>query len=703
MLCEVSSIGLSGFIKQLMKKRLANWQLLLVLGVLVILAGGRGPAQGQAVDDVRGVVQTYLLEQLGRPATVLEYSFEGLTWPDSALGCPQPGPAPTPGEVPGYQWFFLMDDGVRYALHSDLAGGQVVLCAPTSQYAFTYSAYQSTYFTASHPNLWSVDASGPYAFGFRRAESCALPAMRILVTAAQDNSPAALVNRYLAARGLPPAESLTAFSVGTGSTTLDSTCDGLPLRERITGAPGVAGVGYVIIQRAPGTIFNVWAGAFTEMLRQFAPTQAALTDSGGDLTALATPRPILAPTAAAATATLAPGQALPPTFTPSPTPAVPMPPPAPVIDLASVPLAHVFTGDVYIGRLNNLPGSYVTITPLEAPRGLRASADGLQLAYVTPEHVLYTVSLIVPEAPNALETTLVPGFPPAWAPDQGALAYLVGEAAPYTLRRVFPDGTREDMTDLSIPGDCSLPESAYTVERLYQRETGPNGDGRSLAWLPGGRFLFSATCGGLGLSVYDPAREAVIPLGEDLRRAQVSPDGARIAALNAADELVIIETATLEARTLPADIPPEQLGWDITSTQVFYSTSLAGQNILWDDPSTEARARDLLGVFPFESRQNTLSIRQYDIVNGVEIQVWGGNGFAVGQMTGAPDGSGLVFSLIPSDRALLTNFGNGAEPLVVRNSMPETELWWLPLGGEAGGAQLLALNSGQPRFGAPPN
>jgi hypothetical protein len=93
-----------------------------------------------------------------------------------------------------------------------------------------------------------------------------------------------------------------------------------------------------------------------------------------------------------------------------------------------------------------------------------------------------------------------------------------------------------------------------------------------------------------------------------------------------------------------------------------------------------------------------------DTVNGLEAQLWEGTGFAIGKIAGAPDGSGIVFSLIPSDRSLLTNFANGAEQVVIRNSVPETELYWLPISfapdAERANPQLVAI-AGQPIF-APP-
>jgi hypothetical protein len=144
-------------------------------------------------------------------------------------------------------------------------------------------------------------------------------------------------------------------------------------------------------------------------------------------------------------------------------------------------------------------------------------------------------------------------------------------------------------------------------------------------------------------------------------------------------------------------LPPEQIAWDITETQLFYSTITVQESLIWNDAATEQQAEQTLGVFPFESRLNILTISQLDTQSGIEVQRWQGNGFAVGRIQGAPDGSGILFSMIPSDRSLLTNFANNANPDVTNNSTPETELYWLPIVTdptvEAPIARLLAITS----------
>jgi len=49
-----------------------------------------------------------------------------MTWPNSALGCPEPGKGYSQSQVPGYR-IWLEAGGVEYIYHADLSG-QVILC-----------------------------------------------------------------------------------------------------------------------------------------------------------------------------------------------------------------------------------------------------------------------------------------------------------------------------------------------------------------------------------------------------------------------------------------------------------------------------------------------------------------------------------------------------------------------------------------------
>jgi hypothetical protein len=666
---------------------------------------------------VRGLVQTYLSQQLGYTPTLLEFNFSGRTWEDSSLGCPQPGQSYTEGQIAGYFWQFLMGDGIRYGLHSDLAGRQIVLCPASTEANLSYSGYTGAFFSLQHPNTWSARQAGPNQvdFNFQGQSSCVYPEMRVLVVANISDS-ATLLDAYYSSLGLP-ADRNTYIPTPLGlSTQHPSDCSGTPRQNQATAIIGSTNASYLILQSAPQGVFSIWAGPFEQMRTSFFPSQSPIGGSGANLNDAQTQPPT--PTSPATLNAMAPPTPIggPSTDTPTEVAALPTSAPTapnpPLIvgesNLPATPLAHLFLGEVHIGSLANLPGRS---TSKEAARRehLRVSQDGLQLAYIEGGSQLMTISMTAPLSPNRLAEDVFGDFPPAWGPEAPALAYVVQtESESETdlvleIRTISPDGSRQSPGTFAYRrADCPAAESDYTVDELYWAETDAGGNRIILEWLPGNRFLYSPRCDGIGLAILEAANGQSTPLGENLRRPALSPDRTRLAALEG-EQLIVIDLTSLEKQTITLGAAPDQLGWDTTSTQIFYSSVFPNDSLRYDDPAGEAQARQALGVFPFESRLNLIRIFQLDRLNGLEVQLWEGTGFAVGALRGAPDGKGLLFTLIPSDRGLLTNFINQTEARVLRNSRPETELYYLPSINSQqpapGPARLLAYSSG-PVFGA---
>ena len=71
---------------------------------------------------------TFLADELGiSPDEITIRSFEPVDWPDTSLGCPQPGMMYAQVITPGYS-FLLEVAGEQYELHTDLTGESVALC-----------------------------------------------------------------------------------------------------------------------------------------------------------------------------------------------------------------------------------------------------------------------------------------------------------------------------------------------------------------------------------------------------------------------------------------------------------------------------------------------------------------------------------------------------------------------------------------------
>ncbi len=65
------------------------------------------------------------------PQEIAILSAEEVAWPDTSLGCPQPGMMYSQIVTPGYQ-FQLQADGVVYNVHTDQTGEQVIICQTAS-------------------------------------------------------------------------------------------------------------------------------------------------------------------------------------------------------------------------------------------------------------------------------------------------------------------------------------------------------------------------------------------------------------------------------------------------------------------------------------------------------------------------------------------------------------------------------------------
>ncbi|HZT08109.1 MAG TPA: hypothetical protein VFC51_13865 [Chloroflexota bacterium] len=90
--------------------------------VVVGPAEGEGPV-GTAPDDATiHAARADLAARLGVDVeSIAVVSADAVTWPDGALGCPQPGRAYPQIVMPGYRVVFSVDD-VTYEYHGQLGG-----------------------------------------------------------------------------------------------------------------------------------------------------------------------------------------------------------------------------------------------------------------------------------------------------------------------------------------------------------------------------------------------------------------------------------------------------------------------------------------------------------------------------------------------------------------------------------------------------
>lgn len=625
-------------------------------------------------DAPRGLVEAFLEEQLGRDYVLIEFTFEGTTWADTSLGCPKEGETYTDGAVPGFAWRFLLDDGLRYAVHSNADGTAIVLCETLSRPEIAFSVYNNDAFSIQHPSTWLPQefSATEINFTLQGQLGCGFPGMGVRVLNTSD-TPQDVLTRVVEDANDPSI--IAPFREDGVFVTYNTACDDIQRQWRATALPGADDTIYLILQWSPQAAFPIWSSVFTAITSSLTPAtipeQTSATSTVGAITA---PNPPATPVATEVAA-------------------IPEPPAPPNVDISNIPLIIEFVGDVYVGRLDQIPGIGITLDGAGTRQYFRPAPNGGNLAYVDGDS-LQIISLTTLTERRELAENLAPGFPPTWTLDSGSLIYPILTDDGLEVQAQSATEGEIVLGEIPFDADCDDATSGYAVDRLYQRENPP----LTFAALPDDRILYSPRCDGRGLAIWNPETDEIDDIGADLQAASLSPRRDRLAAVNGTG-ILLFDLANGTQRQLTTIGPPDQFGWDITGTQLFYTTLTPEESILWDDAATQERAERLLGVFPFESRLNVVRMVQVDVVNGAEILRWEARGFAVGQMRGAPDGSGLLFSFIPSDRNVLTSFANNEDEAVIAARAPETELYWLP--NDSTTAQLFAI-AGQPIFGFTP-
>jgi len=644
------------------------------VGVLLAGLGGAltGPVAAQHdVDAVRGKVQAWLLQTLGRPGMLLvQYTFEGMEWEDSSLGCPVEGETYQPELVSGYRWTFTFDNMVRYEVHSGLDGAPAVLCsAENAGPTLRLTAYTSPDFTILRPDAWLVfpgaDGAG-ILFAPRPQLTCDVPGMRVvkLGRVAAGVTPDQLLDEHLQTLGVRD-DLVGRASVGPyGRTTrVDAPCGSLRRSWRVS-AFVQYGSAFRVEQWAPLEEFQMWDELFSTMLGQFGAVDSVLGASaapgtaGGDA----------AETASGAPSTRAP-----------------------------LPLAHVFTGDVFVAALDRLPGLALTSSPAPDRRYLSFSPDGLRLAYTDVTNRRLSIARVDDGSrPTRVADGVSPFFPPAWSPDGARLAYAAPSGEPdaagmvtLTIFTLLSAGSAaEPKASFPFPADCPAAASD-PADAVYQQESA--GQERVLAWLPDDRFLVSLGCEtGLGVAT----GEGVQPLDDDLRGGALAPDATRFLARSGAG-LALLDTATLTVNTLRLGASARQLAWGPDGQTVYYATAGLTDGLTLDDPADAARGQEFFGVWPVTIGLYDLALVKLDLATGQEGAIWRGQGRGIGRISAAPDGSGVLFSVVPSSAALVEVFQSEGDALARWAAWPTPALYWLAADTPAA---VLLDYSGQPVF-----
>ncbi len=328
------------------------------------------------------------------------------------------------------------------------------------------------------------------------------------------------------------------------------------------------------------------------------------------------------------------------------------------------------------------------------------SPDGTLLAYQMYDDS-YQLRLMVTDATASTVTLLnagplEAGFPLAWTPD-GQLLYVAQGTfqpdAPYQVQfqRIAPQASAAPETlgtaefGVGCGGGSTLP-----ADWQYWDETvGFGGFFLTLEWTDFG-ILYSTTCGGVGLALFDPATGSSRVIGpsyqlgensrdgDPLSRVKLSPDGQRAAALRVNTStnprtvtLTIVDLATGGLGDIPTNGQPDQLAWGIDGT-LFYSTREA-RGSLSETLSAEQAAAinaavgyDLIGEMVDLSNYE-VSVWQMNpnIPDAVRL-VYRADAYAIGRMQAAFDG--LFISQIANLGGWLAGIADGTIDIMADES-----------------------------------
>ncbi len=692
---------------------------------------------------------TYLSKQLGKTVSGQGYSYQVNTYPDSALGCPEPGVQYTLGPYQAYQ-FTIPYAGTNYDVRVSFDLTVTVLCTkiPTSTPVPTDTL---------PPTIGPSDTPAPTNTPLTPSETAIPPTSNGTATAPSTNTPPASNTPAVSATPSASAQAFLTFRNRDFSMAYPTTWQATDrLTDVFFGAgpsPVCAQPGMIVVSMGPLGSKDTADRLIDAYLHSTAAAGAVLQGDHTSVGSTGRSQVFVSPctdgairesrvtvfvaygnayrvlqyslqkdwdvwadvflklldqfSPAAGSASAGGGSAmLPPSHTP----------------LES--LAHLFAGNVYVGALTDLPGVPITqdAIPGSTYRSQVISPDGKNIAFVDSTNDLLVASVKGGTPAQKIASKLAPGFPLAWNPDSSEIVYLAdegqnaGDKTIYGVEATKADGgaTRKigDTVGLSMNAAGCTAVSTDPSERLYWTATGPGGNGLVLAWAKGGEILYSLGCDGIGLGkiAQDGTGSAVLDAG--LHRVQLSPDGSEALGIegdistNAGPHLVRLklddatQTNVTTAAT-PEVINPDQVAWSSDGGAIFYSTATDPQPITLNDPAQHDRGLRAFGTWPFQGTSYTLTLHRIDLTSGTDDSLYTRTGRAIVQIAPSADGSGVLFVLIQDSSNVVEAFKNNVSPGDLQREAPSPLLYWLPIPTTASQqAQLVAITL-NPVWGPP--
>ncbi len=382
------------------------------------------------------------------------------------------------------------------------------------------------------------------------------------------------------------------------------------------------------------------------------------------------------------------------------------------------PLAYVgYDGNVYVGSLRS--GQAAPLTDDSYREALRAAPffrlprNYGQIQWA-PDYskVLFiergSGAVYMAEAGRRavlMATTM--GALAAWSPGSTEIAYVsagqpTDTGTPMQIRTVAASGGSPRTAATFIEAKDCPPNATNPnpAEALYLNETGPRGATPLLAWMAQG-FVRHSPCTNT-LALVDGA-SAVRWQVENVARATIAPDRARAAAVQLSAQgrpaaLAVIDLATGAATAV--NIGPDfvqngeldQVAWTADGQAIFFSTLTPLAVNISLDPKLLTPL--FPGVTALSFKNHTARLWSVPAQGGAPTQLAElADKEGIGRIAPLPDGSGVLFSVIPSLVPLLKRVGSGGTAALA--ATPNVQLWYRSLGDTAAALPIFVTAGGQ--------
>lgn len=323
----------------------------------------------------------------------------------------------------------------------------------------------------------------------------------------------------------------------------------------------------------------------------------------------------------------------------------------PLPTLAAVTDGHV---TVYGGA-----GSRLVDGVYPAYYSLVWNADGSRLAYTAFDGV--QTRLLLTDRTASPPVTLAEGvsyLPVTFTLDGSEVVYTVEDpaqtgqtigglpAAGMTVMITGLDGASAPrMIGTILIGVGCGGGSPFPMDAVYNTEAGFGGSALTFAVTPHG-ILYSTSCSGIGLGVFNPDTGESRVLGDDLSRARVSPEGDRALVVRGGG-VAVLEIASGQVTALAASNAPDQIAWGEAGAAYYSTRTLAPEPVPFS-PEEASAFSAYLGAEAATLPQYTVSLYRVN-AGGGDTLVYTGPGWAVGRLFSVQ--GDVYFSLVPNGEA----------------------------------------------------